>query len=317
MSTQNILWTALPSGLNAAGDRLLLSVLVSPRLITDGGVDGTLAQFPDFLDWPATIAGMTFHVEFQGGPSFDLRPVVQPGFPALDSEAWKALFQSGSTVHSYAFDDRAGIPVRSFPTKKLLSFIKSEYQTIAVESAASKPTLAQLGLGPNSPRQGLAGVALNSDLEAGVRIQIEGELKRASYVSRDFGSARHDFYQVKLMHEFLSKNVRNPDGSLQPLPPQSPPDVDFHKAVSAMGQYPKLMRALGRHRPRNPRHVRRRALKRARAPQPARPCATNALDRLPVRRRKEEVLCSLRSWFRPLRRHAPAQRTQRLRCRGS
>src|SRR5262249_20565603 len=26
---------------------------------------------------------------------------------------------------------------------------------------------------------------------------------------------------------------------------QPPPDVDFHQAVSAMGQYPKLMRALG------------------------------------------------------------------------
>ena len=245
MSTQNILWTALPSGLNAAGDRLLLSVLVSPRLITDGGIDGTLAQFPAFLDWPNTIAGLEFHVEFQGGPSFDLQPVVQPGFPALDSEAWKALFQSGSKVHSYAFDDRAGIPVRSFPTKKVLSFIKNEYQRIAVESAASKPTLPELGLSPNAQRRGLADVALHSDFEPGVRIQIEDELKRANYVSREFGAPRHDFYQVKLMHEFLSKKVRNSEGHLEPLPPQSPPDVDFHKAVSAMGQYPKLMRALG------------------------------------------------------------------------
>ena len=52
MSIRNIMWTALPNGFNAAGDKLKLSVLVSPRLVTNGPA-GTLAEFPDFLDWPA------------------------------------------------------------------------------------------------------------------------------------------------------------------------------------------------------------------------------------------------------------------------
>ena len=47
------------------------------------------------------------------------------------------------------------------------------------------------------------------------------------------------------MHEALSKQVRNPDGTLQPLPPQKPPEVDFHRVVGSLGQYQKLMRALG------------------------------------------------------------------------
>ena len=59
------------------------------------------------------------------------------------------------------------------------------------------------------------------------------------------GSPLQDLYQVRLMHQPLSKVVRNADGTAKPLPPQVSPDVDFHKMVGAMGQYPKLMRALG------------------------------------------------------------------------
>jgi hypothetical protein len=54
-----------------------------------------------------------------------------------------------------------------------------------------------------------------------------------------------DFYQVQVMHEFLSNKVKNPDGTLEPLPPQQPTEVDFHKAVASLGQYPSLMRAMG------------------------------------------------------------------------
>ena len=54
-----------------------------------------------------------------------------------------------------------------------------------------------------------------------------------------------DFYQVQVMHEFLSKKVKKPDGTLEPLPPQQPTEVDFHKAVASLGQYPSLMRAMG------------------------------------------------------------------------
>jgi hypothetical protein len=65
MSTQNVMWTALPNGFTAAGNRLRLSVLVSPRLAANTAV-GTLAEFPDFLNWPATAGGLNFTAEFLG-----------------------------------------------------------------------------------------------------------------------------------------------------------------------------------------------------------------------------------------------------------
>jgi len=124
MSTRNIMWTALPNGLTSDGKHLVVTVLVSPRLVTDNGIDGTLKQFGDFIDWPNTVGSLKFRVEILGGPSLTATPTVEPGYPALDSAAWRALFDRDSYVKSYAFDDRANAKVRSFPTKQILSFIK-------------------------------------------------------------------------------------------------------------------------------------------------------------------------------------------------
>jgi hypothetical protein len=245
MSTQNIMWTALPNGFTAAGDRLRLSVLVSPRLVTNAAT-GTLTEFPGFLNWPATVAGLSFRVEFQGGPTVPATPVTEPGNPALDWAAWTALFDGTIPVNSYAFDDRSDLPVRSFPTKKVLSFLTNAYQTIAVQSAQQKPNLAQLGFADNGP--GLVPfnqIAIYSDEQAGLEERINVLLSRLRAVPANFGTPQTDFLQVRLMHQFLSKVVLDANGNRVPLPPQQLPDIDFHKAVAGLGQYPKLMRALG------------------------------------------------------------------------
>ncbi len=246
MSTRNIMWTALPNGLTADGKHLIVSVLVSPRLVTDNGVDGTLKQFGDFIDWPKTVGGLKFKVEIQGGPSFTAAPTVEPGNPALDSAAWRALFGGDSYVKSYAFDDRANAKVRSFPTKQILSFIKSQYQAFAVQTPDQKPSLRQLGLDPAAGGIGNFGqIAIISDEEESIRKRIDSVLDNYQAIPPGFGSPMMDFYQVRIMHDALSKQVRNPDGTLRPLPPQKRPEVDFHRVVGSLGQYQKLMRALG------------------------------------------------------------------------
>lgn len=57
MSQQQVIWTALPNGRMslATGEKLKLSVVVSPRLRLDGGATGVLGSFPDFVDWPAQL----------------------------------------------------------------------------------------------------------------------------------------------------------------------------------------------------------------------------------------------------------------------
>ena len=74
---------------------------------------------------------------------------------------------------------------------------------------------------------------------------LNGLLAENHAVPPDAGSPALDFYQVQVMHRFLSKQVRRSDGTLEPLPPQKPTEIDFHRAIAALGQYPKLMRALG------------------------------------------------------------------------
>jgi hypothetical protein len=249
VSTQNIMWTALPNGFTPAGDKIKLSVLVSPRLITSPGPTGTLAQFPDFLDWPKTVSGLSFKVEFQGGPMVAASPAVEPGFPALDSVAWTALFnheKNPAPVQSYAFDDRSDLPVRSFPTKKVLSFLKNLYQQTAVQFPSVKPTISQLGFDPTGG-QGLplGQIAIYSDEERGLEKRLTAILSDSKAVPANFGTPKTDFLQVRIMHRFLSKVVLDDNGHRVKLPDQKLPDVDFHKAVAAMGQYQKLMRALG------------------------------------------------------------------------
>jgi len=250
MSIQTIMWTALPNGLSVAGDRLQLSVLVSPRLVTDNGTDGTLAQFKSFLDWPAVVTGLRFSVQFQGGPTFEAQPVTEPPYPAPDSAAWTALFHNDTFVRSYEFDDRIGRAVRSFPTKQVLSFVRDQYTFFAVNSPSEKPNVETLGWDP----EGAGGAQLGFIvLSPDVTHDLDGRL---AALLTEYGAVPPeppgqsfpalDFYQVQVMHEFLSKKVEKPDGSgLEPLPPQQPTEVDFHKAVASLGQYPSLMRAMG------------------------------------------------------------------------
>ncbi len=252
MSTQNIMWTALPNGLSQDKSHLRLSVLVSPRL-TANAATGTLAEFPDFQDWPAHVGGLSFSVEFLGGSTVSATPVVEPGNPALDSPAWKALFPPSFPVRSYAFDDRSPLAVRSFPTKKVLSFLTNLYQTVAEQWPPQMPTLDQYGFG-DAP--GI--VDLNQILIYGGGSQAElerviddvlygpqpaGQPLRA--VPAAFGTPQSDLFQVRLMHQFLSTVPVDGDGNRQKLSAQTLPDVDFHNAVAGLGSYPMLERALG------------------------------------------------------------------------
>jgi hypothetical protein len=245
VSAQVIMWTALPNGFTPAGDHLRLSVLVSPRLVTNAAA-GTLAEFPDFVDWPAKVKALTFTVEFQGGPTVAASPVTESGNPALDSAAWTALFADSSSVNSYVFDDRSNLAVRSYPTKKVLSFLTGAYQTIAVQFPQQKPELADLGFGDGEGSIALGDIAIYADEQAGLEQRINDTLSALKAVPSTFGTPAIDLLQVRLMHRFLSRYEPDPrGGNAVPQPPQQLPDIDFHKAVAAMGQYPKLMRALG------------------------------------------------------------------------
>ncbi len=245
MSTRTLMWTALPNGVTPDGQALRLSVLVSPRLVTDGGGDGTLGQFPDLGDWPAVAAALTFSVEIDAGPTIPAAPVVEAGYPAPDSDAWKALFPPETLVHSYAYEDLDGRIVRSFPVQKVHAFVREQYTAVAVQSPEVKPGISQLGF--DVERQGpriadLAQLALHGDREAEVARRIDTVLEHDHAFPPGAGSPVEDLYQARVMHQSPAPPRRDGTGKLVA---QTLPDIDFHRAVGAMGQYPKLLRALG------------------------------------------------------------------------
>ncbi len=121
---QRVLWTLLPNGIDRETDDLKFSLVVSPRLTVENTNPRDLSRFPDWLDWPATIAAAQFEVSVNGGPPQLLTPA-----PSVDlrSDIWRAIFPSSTPVRSYAFDDMRGRTVMSYPLNMLENSIRKIY----------------------------------------------------------------------------------------------------------------------------------------------------------------------------------------------
>ncbi|HJS29437.1 MAG TPA: hypothetical protein VJ768_07435, partial [Anaerolineales bacterium] len=136
MEKQTIIWTALPhssDGPVAEGTALRLSVHIAPRLWSDDPNAPVLPlnTFPDFLDWPSAIAQATFQVEFGGGLTVPALPVALN----LRSDLWQGLFQAGTDVRPYLFEDMRGVPIETFPASEIYSILKGVYQRAAIDPA--------------------------------------------------------------------------------------------------------------------------------------------------------------------------------------
>ncbi|WMT73650.1 hypothetical protein [Bradyrhizobium sp. Ash2021] len=243
MSIRNMMWTALPNGFTTVGDKLVLSVYLSPRLVTDNGVDGTLQQFfPQLQDWPATIGPLQFKVQVQGGPAFT---VTRAATIPLESPLWAALFNKDTYVRSYQFEQRTTQNIRSYPVRKVLAFLKNAYQAVAIQTPDQPPTRGDLNF-EDSPRTITDLVTISlvlPELEQRTAAAIEVRLLDGHAIPPAFGTPATDFYQVRTFHQFLSR--RNPDGTPAPLQKQTLPKLDFHDVVSRLSQYPELLRRLG------------------------------------------------------------------------
>ena len=57
MPSKTLIWTALPAGIRRRKDDWYarISVFLTPRLEVPSGVELSLAAFPEFIDWPATL----------------------------------------------------------------------------------------------------------------------------------------------------------------------------------------------------------------------------------------------------------------------
>ena len=223
---QTIIWTALPNGIKDGKARL--SVLISPRL--EGDQEKTLlSEFPDFKNWPATLANIDFYAQIQGVPD-EIKLV--PDFN-LYPELWEKIFTPGVYVYNYAFTDLKDYKLRTFPVKPTLQFLKEAY-------------LAWADLGPGVPPnfEDLTNNQAFTDLidtiplpsRKGFQSELEGMLEGNKVLPTTLGK-KENFEQV---YKFYNRG--QPTDS-KPRP--TPHDFDFHEGVAMLADHPTLMRALG------------------------------------------------------------------------
>lgn len=136
MAQQRILWTVLPFGRAADGSgRLRVSIVASPRLTPQAANEQVLGAFPEWVNWPKTLNDVKFRLRI-GAQSVDLEPASKP-----DPDLWARLFNANTGVAGFVFKNMAQVNLRSFAVRNVLGLMRKHYGVLAVQSAATHPTL--------------------------------------------------------------------------------------------------------------------------------------------------------------------------------
>ncbi len=272
MATQTLLWTVLPNGIDPETGGLRLSVLLSPRLQPNGAPQ-QLDSFPDFMDgasgrcWIDMLQTATFGITC-GAKTITCTAADFDGRVDLpDAATWNALFRASTLVRDHAFSDRTGTRVLSFDSVAAHRLLQDTWNEVA-DSGDDLPSIDALLQKPGLTS--LIGEVAVLDRE-GRRVDdpaaIDKDFER--YVKNDYGTAKpvqrllqtftlfHTPPSKPTTQTYTAGEAASADPLLTdatwrtharaPLPAASAfaTMFDFHQIVTAMQQYPRLLRRLG------------------------------------------------------------------------
>lgn len=272
MAKQTLLWTALPNGYTSDGKLLRVSLLLSPRL--DAQADPQkLASFPDFVDWPATIASTVFVINFGGGfvkisgNTFAGKNRIDDRLGRPDSGVWSALLPDTTFVQGYEFRDLSKNQVLSFPSSNIDNLVRNLYTSLASAAKDDLPKVSTI-MNDATWRPVLDTIRRMDqddrfvDFKNGVRnpaAQFEafarGELNRLPGIAKDL--ALFQLFHTPPSRSRIERYAKPRDEAQAraqwltyertdlPKPNQFKDQIDFHQIVTAMNQYPTLLRRLG------------------------------------------------------------------------
>lgn len=274
MATQSLIWTALPNGFSNDMKSLRVSLLLSPRLDPEMEPE-VLPTFPDFFakdgDWPATLAKTTFTLHFAGttvsiaGDDFVSPNRRDDRLGKADSQAWRALFSAKTPVRGYQFNDPSKKKVLSYSAQAVDGLIRDLYSQLAASAQDQLPTASQILSDPGWSAL-VDSVAKHDDWftdeKTGLRdpkqqfaFFADGGYKKMQGLTRDLGlfelfhtppsTPVVDTYNVPPNDPRSRALWRGYKRSTLPKPDDFQDEIDFHKIVAAMGQYPSLLRRLG------------------------------------------------------------------------
>lgn len=243
--TETIMWTPIPNGIATVGGvvSLQLSVHVAPTL--SGGPTGTLSDFSDFQNWPETLANAVTNDSFEmlltfteGSDTYDYGATIDTS--VLNAGLWSALFSPPGNVE---YTDRdpgepyTDVPIVSYPSDVVVGLLRDAYTKLITASPTSPPSLSTLGrtydpLGYGS-EDALVGLKSLWDTLSAERLNAPAAYANDwTGVSAESAMAALRFYHM-------------PPSRLAALTLPSLPSVDFHRALTFIGQHRALQRALG------------------------------------------------------------------------
>jgi hypothetical protein len=268
-----------------AGTQLKISAYISPRLWSDTPqIKEKLGDYPDFLDWPAAVNQATFQVEFGSGQTLPATPDTTPlrsdlwqalfnadtpvipfvfeDFSGMDfqgdqlsiaHEALKGVYQDIATVPTYGQGTelpKAG----DLSTHPILDVVGRPYepepplpppppQDPVVLEGHPPPEAPGPGKPPGESPGCVGGCigCLFLPLRIVIRLlRLFGTLFSLPLAAVSPAQANSSMNAVVNFHKPYSDVP-------QPMPSQQDIEetYDFHKMVSALGDYPLLLRAMG------------------------------------------------------------------------
>ena len=256
---------------------LYLSIFVAPELFPfPVGSTATLADFPDFVNWPNTLVsgstgrGVIFNITLAQGDlgslSFEVQPgqnfgssgpsVNAPPAPPLRPDVWNVLFPSttpvvapyaqGTAYNTSGREDRAARAVAalmsgqtqflSYPTQQINDFLTGQYASLPTDSY---PTMEQVNSVYSDLTTTLVGVAAQDRLAQLAKARVTpGAGGRSPYFT--------DLTKVSTAEAvLLGQEFHNiaPTGAASGFLGGQP--EEFHSLISFIGEHGTLQRALG------------------------------------------------------------------------
>ncbi len=263
---------------------LLLSPRLDPEADPlDPTIVEQLATFPDFVDWPATLTRTKFVIHF-GADSVTIdgnqttgKNRVDDSLGMADSGVWSALFPDTTYVKGYKFRDLSNHSVLSFQAATIENLVSDLYTQLAASAEDHLPKISTI-IGDPKWQGVLNAVAHNDerftdrkthndykDQRAGLRDTVKqfaafkDGFKGLSGIDRDL--ALFQLFHTPPSTPTVAKYPQPPDPKSDPAKAEArwrtyeraqlpaanefQDKIDFHQIVTAMNQYPTLLRKLG------------------------------------------------------------------------
>ena len=153
---QRVTWVLLPKEVSQNPLQLVFSVFVGPALtVSSAGAKPTLADYPDWLDWPATLSRAEFGVEItiEGAGSLTTEATVLPG--QRSSALWRQLFPASTAVVPFdGPDDLTSRPVLTFTAGEVMETLRRSYGQTVLDAVDDLPVIAPPAqtLAPGTPQ---------------------------------------------------------------------------------------------------------------------------------------------------------------------